>query len=109
MNFIPTQPHLISDGFLAGRLEPLDHDGFKQGSEAAVGLGPRHSDNANTMLMAVGAGRSCVQDGSELTGVEMAPLPLWLMIVKRARRPAVRARPLEPLTVAEKDMNLTLA
>ena len=49
-----------------------------------------------------------MQDRPQLAGVEMTPPPLRLVIVKRAKSPALRARPLRPGIVGQMDIHLTL-
>src|SRR5260370_18551274 len=53
------------------------------------------------MLAAFAARRFCVQNRLVLTGVQMPPLPLRLMIVQLAFAPAVRTRPTCNLTVLQ--------
>jgi hypothetical protein len=94
MHLVPTQPELIGDGFLTGGLEPIDGQSFKQSREPAGWFGPRKLYSTRAMLRAVAAWRLRMQNRLVLTGVQMPPPALGLMVVERARFAALRTGPL---------------
>jgi hypothetical protein len=108
MHLIPTQPQLIAGSLLTGRLEPIDGQAFKQRREPAGGLGPWKLYRPNAMFSAVAARRFRMQDRLILTGVQMPPAALWLMVVERARLAALRTRPLDSLFVHQMNVNFSI-
>src|SRR5258708_39359800 len=76
MHFVPTQSESLGHGLLAGDLEPIDRQSFKQSREPAGGLGPRKLYGSWAMLGG-GASRGVgVQERLLLTGVPMPPPPV---------------------------------
>jgi hypothetical protein len=82
VHFIPTQAQTVRYRFLAGGLQPIDGQSFKQRSEPATRLGPRQLHRTRPVLGALTAWRRRMQDRSVLASVEMAPLSLRLMIIQ---------------------------
>src|ERR1700691_2519640 len=108
MHLIPTQPQLIADRLLTGRLEPVDGQSFKQRREPAGGLGPSKLYRPSAMFSAVAARRFRMQDRLILTGVQMPPAALRLMVVERARLAALRTRALDSLFVHQMNVNFPI-
>src|ERR1017187_3520999 len=61
VNLVPTEPQHLGHGFLAGRLQPLDRQQFKQRCESARRLRPWHLHHAHSMIAARAARRLGVQ------------------------------------------------
>jgi len=108
MHLIPTQLELIGDGFLTGCPEPIDGQPFKQRREPAGGLGPRKLHCPSAMFRAVAARRFRMQDRLILTGVQMPPTALWLMVVERARLAALRTAPRHTGLMDQMNVNLPI-
>src|SRR5881398_1982665 len=97
-----------SDSLLAGMFQPRNRQSFKERGKAAAGLGPRQFHHAHPVLGALQARRRGMQNSSILTGVQMSPFPLRLMIVERAEGAAFGTSPLRLVLMGEVDMHLTL-
>src|SRR5437667_10926632 len=97
-----------SDSLLAGMFQPRNRQSFKERGKAAAGLGPRQFHHAHPVLGALQARRRGMQNSSILTGVQMSPCPLRLMIVERADGAAFGTSPLRLVLMGEVDMHLTL-
>ena len=91
---------------LAGLAQPRDDEGLKQRGEAAAGLGPGQPDAARAVPLTVAAGRLSVQDWAVLTGVEVAPAALGLVVVEGAIDAAFGAGPAGLLLMLEEDADL---
>ena len=76
VDFIPAQAELIGDGLLAGGFQPGNGKRFKQGGKAARRFRPGKFHHTHAVDGTLAAGRFGVQDGAELTGVEVAPAAL---------------------------------
>src|SRR5258708_35004457 len=84
MHLVPTQSESLGHGLLAGGLEPIDRQSFKQSREPAGGLGPRKLYGSCAMVGG-GAGRGVgLQGGLVLTRVPMAPPAVPPVGVERA-------------------------
>src|SRR5271166_2937254 len=108
MHLVPTQPELISDGFLTGCLEPIDGQSFNQSREPAGWLGPRKLYGSCAMRGAVAARRFGMQDRLILTGVQMPPPAFGLMIVEWAWLAALRTRPLYSGLMNQMNVNFSI-
>src|SRR2546429_3783875 len=75
--------------------QPRNRQSFKERGKAAAGLGPRQFHHAHPVLGALQARRRGMQNSSILTGVQMSPFPLRLMIVERAEGAAFGTSPLD--------------
>jgi len=81
---------------------------FKQRSETTGSLGLSQLHHARSMLGAIAARRSSVQNRLVLAGVEMTPTAFGLMIVEGALHVALRAGPALLLVVFEEDVDFTV-
>jgi hypothetical protein len=106
MHLVPTQPELIGDRFLAGCLEPIDGQSFKPCCEPAGWLSPCKLYGSSAVLGAVAARRFGIQDRLVLTGVQMPPPALRLMVVERARLATLRTKPLCSGLMNQMNVNL---
>src|SRR3974390_736794 len=88
--------------------QPRDGQRFKQRGKAVAGFGPGQLHHAHPVLWALRTWRRGMQNGSILTGVQMSPFPLRLMIVEWAEGAAFRTSPLRFLLGDEVDVHLTL-
>src|SRR5207253_4902537 len=86
--------------------QPRNRQSFKERGKAAAGLGPRQFHHAHPVLGALQARRRGMQNSSILTGVQMSPFPLRLMIVERAEGAAFGTSPLRLVLMGEVDMHL---
>src|SRR5271157_4609551 len=59
------------------------------------------------MVAALAARRLGVQDGLILACIQVSPLPLRLMVVQLARRPALWTRPIDPVMVCQANVDLS--
>src|SRR5439155_609649 len=64
VDFVPTQPQLLGDSFLAGGFQPGNGEGFKKSREAAGWFSPGQLQHAHAMSRALGARRLGVEDGA---------------------------------------------
>ena len=108
MNRVPTQPQLFSHRLLAGVFQPLSRQRLKQSSKSAVGLGPRQLHHPHAMLAALAARRLGMHDRLVLTGIQMPPLALRLMIVERTAGSAFGTGPVQFVLVGQIDVDLAL-
>src|SRR5215831_7729936 len=81
MDLVPTKLQPFGNGLLAGMFQPRDGQRFKQRGKAATGFGPGQLHHAHPMLWASRTWRRGMQNGSILTGVQMSPFPLRLVLV----------------------------
>src|SRR5260370_1070458 len=93
MDFVPPQPQLLGDSFLAGGFQPGNGEGFKKSREAAGWFSPGQLQHAHAMSRALGARRLGVEDGAVLAGVQVAPLSLGLMVIELAGGTALGTGP----------------
>src|SRR5438132_10847879 len=93
VDLVPAHSQLLAHGLLAGSFQPSNGEGFKQSRKAAGGIGPREFHYAHAVCGALAARWVSMQDGAVLASVEVAPLPLGLVVVEFAGRPTLRARP----------------
>src|SRR5258708_31587498 len=88
MHLVPTQAASLGHGLLAGGLEPIDRQSFKQSREPAGGPGPRKLYGSCALLGAVAARGVGPPGPPILTGVPKAPPAVPLAVVSRAPPPA---------------------
>jgi hypothetical protein len=69
VNLIPTELEHLGYALLAGRFQPLDRQGLKQGGEARSRFRPGQLDHFHPLLGALGTRRVGMQNGPILTGV----------------------------------------
>src|SRR5208282_497940 len=93
MHLVPRQAQLIRHRLLTGRLQPVDRQAFKQRREPAMRFGPGQTHNAYPMFGTTAARGLGVQDGTVLARVQMPPMPFAVVVVQRALRTALWARP----------------
>src|SRR5260370_18134536 len=108
VNLIPTQPQLFGDRLLASVFQPRNGQPFHQGGKARVGLGPRQLYHAHPVLTTLTARRCGMQNGAVLTGIQMPPLPLGLMIVESTTGSAFGTGPLAFVFMGQIDVHLAL-
>src|SRR6185436_19801207 len=68
MNLIPTQLQLRCYRCFAGLLEPLDGQSLKQRRETAAWFGPWQFHHSRPVFVAIGSGRTRMQDRPILAG-----------------------------------------
>src|SRR6266571_3107765 len=68
----------------AGDPQPIDSQSLQQRGESAPWLRPWYFHNSRSVFGALGSGRRRMQDRLILTGVQVPPLPLLLMVIKNA-------------------------
>ena len=82
VHFVPTEFETLGDGLLAGGRQPVYCETLKQGGKPASRLRPWQLHRFDAMLGAVAARRFRLRNRAQLTGVQMTPPALGLMIVK---------------------------
>ena len=93
MHLVPRQPQPLRHRLLTGRQQPVDRQPLEQRREAAVRLGPRNRRHPNSVLGTIGPRHLGVQDRAILTGIQVSPTPLRLVVVQRAGAAALGAWP----------------
>lgn len=90
INRIPAQAQALRYSADRRFLQPVNHYRLKQRCEATARFRPRHCHRDNTVLAALHPGHLSHQQRFQLTGIQMPPAPLSL-IVPRTFLPAFRA------------------
>ncbi len=88
-----------------GLFEHVDGEALEGPGEAAARLGPGKVDLAHPVGRAVDPGRPGVQPSGEPAGVEVAPGPLFGVVVERQLDFALRAGPQPALVVRDDDVH----
>lgn len=101
-DFIPAEVHQVGYRGHRGFLEPVDHQGFKEGGETRIGFRPCDGELSYTMLPAVGARHAAFDHRLQLAGIEVPPPP-YLMVVDRRGSRANRTGNRDCLVVADFD------
>ena len=103
---VPTQLQQAGHCFLTGRFEPLDRQQFKQRCESARRLGPRHLHHSHSVVAACATRRLGVQNGPVLASIQVAPLPLRLVVIQLACLSTFRTRPIDHVLVPQANVDL---
>ena len=106
MHLVPRQPQSLRHRLLTGCQQPVDRQPLEQGRKAAVRLCPRNRRQPNSVLGTISPRHLGMQDRAILTGIQVPPTPLRLVIVQRTGSATLRARPRRRCRVCQIHMHL---